>query len=342
VFDVSGPAPRPTIVAAAAAAFARGEAFDHPVLDAPGWWRRPQRLYRWNGPCNALGIEGRSLLIAGATGTLGGALARICEHRGLPFCLTGQAELDLADSDSIRAAIARYRPWALINAAGFVRVADAENEERACFEANALGAGRLAEACAAARIPFLTFSSDLVFDGGLGRPCVESDPVAPIGAYGRSKAEGEARVLAAGGASLILRTSAFFGPWDRHNFAWRVLDSLARGETVEAPAGDFVSPTFVPDLCHAALDLLIDGETGIRHVANRGCLSWHDFALRLAEGAGYDAALVRPIGGPRRIHALAGEHGTMLRPLDEALAAFLAELRDRGDIASERMEIAAE
>ena len=74
-------------------------------------------------------------------------------------------------------------------------------------------------------------------------------------------------MLAAGGRPLIVRTSAFFGPWDRYNFAWHVLDRAARGETVRACPRTRVSPTCVPDLCHAALDLLIDGES--RPVAPR-------------------------------------------------------------------------
>jgi dTDP-4-dehydrorhamnose reductase len=77
----------------------------------------------------AAGWDGRKLLITGATGTLGNAFARICEHRGLPFCLTGARELDLATGVDRRGDRA-HRPWAVINTAGFVRVADAEREPR--------------------------------------------------------------------------------------------------------------------------------------------------------------------------------------------------------------------
>src|SRR5688500_7767545 len=81
-FDVRGPAPRPTLVASAAAAIGHGAKFDHPVLDVPGWWRRPQRFYiSPNAPADMTG--GRPILITGATGTLGRAFARLCEHRGL-------------------------------------------------------------------------------------------------------------------------------------------------------------------------------------------------------------------------------------------------------------------
>jgi dTDP-4-dehydrorhamnose reductase len=325
-FDIRAPEPRPTAIAAAARAFAGGEHYDHPVLDVPGWWRRPQRLYPWNGSCKSLGTDGRKLLITGATGTLGNAFARICEHRGLPFCLTGRGELDVGDGESVRRAIQVRRPWAVVNAAGFVRVADAERESGACMAANRDGAERLARACAEAEIPFVTFSSDLVFDGSLGRPYVESDPVSPACVYGRSKAEAERLVLEACERALVVRTSAFFGPWDRYNFAWHVLTALARGEKVEAADRAIVSPTFVPDLCHATLDLLIDGETGIRHLANQGALSWYEFARRIAEGAGFDPDLIVAAEGPTANTALASEHGTLLRSFETALEAYLAEV----------------
>ncbi len=131
-------------------AYARGEEFDHPALDSPGWWRRPPRLYPWSGRCKPLEGGGRKLLITGATGTLGNAFARICEERALPFCLTARDELDIADPSSIGRALKRHQPWAVINTAGFVRVADAERERDACMAANADGAEALARACATA------------------------------------------------------------------------------------------------------------------------------------------------------------------------------------------------
>jgi dTDP-4-dehydrorhamnose reductase len=323
-FDVRSGTPRPTVIARAAKAYAKGEAFDHPALDSPGWWRRPLRLYPWSGRCAPFDWGGRKLLITGATGTLGNGFARICEERALPFCLTARDELDLADEGSIAAAIASHEPWAVINTAGFVRVADAERESDSCMAANADGAERLARACAAAAIPLVTFSSDLVFDGRLGRRYHEEDETAPGCVYGLSKAEAERRVLAAGGKPLVVRTSAFFGPWDRYNFAWHALNALARGERIRACSLTRVSPTWVPDLCHAALDLLIDGETGLWHLANDGELSWFDFARRIAEGAGYDPGLVVAEDGPEALStALTSRRGLMLRSFDSALEDFL-------------------
>jgi dTDP-4-dehydrorhamnose reductase len=327
-FDVRGGTVRPTVVAKAARAYASGEEFDHPVLDSPGWWRRPPRLYPWSGSCKLLDWNGRKLLITGATGTLGNAFARVCEERALPFCLTGRGELDICDPGSAAAAIERHRPWAVINAAGFVRVADAERERDTCMAWNATGAETLAQACAAAGIPLVTFSSDLIFDGRRG-PYREDDRPAPACVYGHSKAEAERRVLAASGDALVVRTSAFFGPWDRWNFAWAAATALARGERFEACARSEVSPTYVPDLCHVTLDLLIDGETGIRHLANAGRLSWYDFALRVAEGLGLDPDLVVPMRrGRRSVTALETSRGQILRPFDHALEAWLDQVRE--------------
>jgi dTDP-4-dehydrorhamnose reductase len=323
-FDARSGTPRPTVIAQAARAYAQGEAFDHPALDSPGWWRRPPRLYPWSGSCTLPASGDRKLLITGATGTLGNAFARICDDRALPFCLTGRGDMDLCDPGSIARALGRHRPWAVINTAGFVRVADAEREADACMAANADGAASLAEACAEAGVPLVTFSSDLVFDGRLGRRYDEGDETSPGCVYGVSKAEAERRVLAAGGKPLVVRTSAFFGPWDRYNFAWHTLGALARGETVRACSLTRVSPTYVPDLCHAVLDLLVDGETGLWHLANDGELSWFDFARRVAEGAGYDPALVVAEDGPEPLStALTSRRGMMLRSFDSALEDFL-------------------
>src|SRR5207244_651236 len=149
----------------------------------------------------------RPILITGATGTLGQAFARICAHRGLAYALTARNELDITNQTSIAAALDCYRPWAVINAAGFVRTDQADDRFDECLAINAIGPELLGRACKAAGIPLVTFSSDLVFDGKLGRPYVEPDEPAPASAYGRSKAEAETRLTAIDSDALIIRTS---------------------------------------------------------------------------------------------------------------------------------------
>jgi dTDP-4-dehydrorhamnose reductase len=328
VFDTRGGSPRPTLLAKTAAKLGRGEKLDHPVLDLPGWWKRPGRCYGRRSfemlprDCSAA----RPLLITGATGTLGQAFAKICAHRGLPHVLTSRAELDITDEASIAAALERYKPWAVINSAGFVRTWEADQRFDECLAINATGPELLGRACKAAGIPLVTFSSDLVFDGKAGRPYVEPDEPAPVCAYGKSKAEAEARLMAIDSEALIIRTSAFFGPWDRHNFLFDTIEKLKRGEEVVASDRTIVSPTYVPDLVQATLDLLLDDESGIWHLTNQGAVSWHELACEAAAAAKLDRhaiRLVRPAEDAEQIDTtLSSRRGLLLRPLDQALSDF--------------------
>ena len=333
-FDTRSGTARPTLVAQAAAALAKtGAPVEHPALDSKPWWRRSERFYLGSSPGAPDLLGKRTVLITGATGTLGQVFARLCHRRGLAHVLTDRSALDITDPQSIDHALDRFRPWAVINTAGFVQVPEAEHRPEDCFRINTTGPELLSGACQSRGIPFVTFSSDLVFDGQLGRSYVEDDPTSPAGVYGRSKAEAEERVLARHETALIIRTSAFFGPWDRYNFLRGTLDRLARGEDVAASDRTIVSPTYVPDLVHATLDLLLDGERGIWHLANEGSISWHGLAREIAGRAGICPRKIRD-----RIHdsaadegargivdtSLASTRGQILRPLGGALADYLA------------------
>lgn len=347
-FDVRSGTPRPTALASELARLAAGEAAaPHPATQGPGWWRRdirlefrpvfrtvetpePRRSWSTEPPAE------RPLLIAGATGTLGKALARACEWRGIDYRLTSRAELPLDDEAAIARILDETGAWGVINAAGFVRVDDAETEPEACLAANADGAVRLARACARRDLPFVGFSSDLVFDGAKGAPYVESDPVAPLNVYGQSKARAEREILALGGRALMVRTAAFFSPFDPYNFAAHVVRTLANDFDLPAAADLVVSPTYVPDLVDAALDLMIDGETGVRHLANDGAVSWAEFARRIARAVGLDPDLVRAVPAaafgwpaPRPAYAALGsERGQVMPPLDQAIARYAAMISE--------------
>lgn len=321
-FDVRGSRPRPTLLAKAASAIASGEGFDHPLLDMPGWWRRPGRTHSRPkfDTMPARARQTRPLLIAGANGTLGQAFGRICAHRGLAHICASRSELDITDRDSIAAAFDKYRPWAVINAAGFVRTWDADAHTEECWRANAAGPALLADACKQHGVPMVSFSSDKVFNGMLGRPYVEVDAPDPLCSYGKSKADGEARLQAASTDILIIRTSAFFGPWDRYNFFFDTIDRLKKGEDVVASDRRVVSPTYVPDLVHAALDLLLDGETGIWHLTNQGAVSWYDLAREVAGFARLPVHRIRSEKDARPVDtSLTSSRGLLLRPLDRAL-----------------------
>jgi dTDP-4-dehydrorhamnose reductase len=213
-----------------------------------------------------------------------------------------------------------------------VRIDVAETEAARCFRENARGPQVLAERCAAAAVALVTFSSDQVFDGSIPTPRTESAPLRPLNTYGKSKAEAEALVRAAHPDALIIRTSAFFGPWDEHNFLVHALSALARGEPFVAAEDVRISPTYVPDLVDTCLDLLIDGESGVWHLANAGDVSWAEFAAEAAACAAIDTgSLIRSRGrspgqvAERPAYAVLGsERGWLMPPLQDALARFVA------------------
>lgn len=345
VFDLRSSVPRPTALAKMLQTLAAGEDYDHPALDSSGWWRRFRRLHsraatddshdisgsvRHTSPSGHLG---RALLITGATGTLGKAFARVCEQRGLSYYLSTRQDMDIAQLESVTSAVERFEPWAIINAAGYVRVDEAEQDVARCMRENVTGPANLATACAARGIPLVTFSSDLIFDGQKSEAYVEGDVVSPLNVYGLSKVRAETEVLKQNPEALIIRTSAFFGPWDEFNFVHAVLRSLSRSNQFVAADDLTISPTYVPHLVNAALDLLIDGERGIWHVANSGAVTWAELAALVAEMGGSNRAYVRGrphaslnLAAPRpRFSALSSERAMLMPSLEQGLEHYFHE-----------------
>ncbi|XQQ06879.1 MAG: family 1 glycosylhydrolase [Leptolyngbya sp. IPPAS B-1204] len=361
VFDVRSAVPRPTAIASMVRSLATGQEYNHPLLNLPGWWQRSQRLLyppvsysqesggwidadpttvarspqmrRIGSPNRSSGVSTPPLLIAGATGTLGQAFARLCEIRGIPYYLLSRQEMDITDSTAVEQTLTELQPWAVINAAGYVRIDDAEREPHLCHRINAEGATILAKACADRHIAMAKFSSDLVFDGNRTDPYRESHQVAPLNVYGQSKAIAEQQVLTAHPHALVIRTSAFFSPWDSYNFLTIALRTLAAGQPFIAAADAVVSPTYVPDLVNVTLDLLIDGESGLWHLANAGAIAWADLAREVAVLAGLDHTYIhaRPASeldwtAPRPAYsALTSERGILLPSLDKAIGRYLDE-----------------
>ena len=329
-FDVRGPVVRKTALASVISSFAAGTTPAAPALTGTPWWRRlnglPHGAVR-TGSHTASGAQ--PMLIIGSTGTLGRAFRHIAGQRGLAYRLVGRREVDITEPSGVDAVIRRVAPWAVINAAGYVRVDEAETDPEACRRANVTGPVNLAAACRRHGLPLLTFSSDMVFDGEQDRPYVEADEARPLNVYGSTKKEAEERVLDLLPRALVIRSSAFFGPWDEHNFLAHLFRSLDERANFAAAADITVSPTYVPDLVNAALDLLIDGESGLWHLATDGAITWFDFARLAAERSGRPIDRVQPVTGDRgparrpAFSVLRSDHGQLLRSLDNALTAYL-------------------
>lgn len=336
-FDVRSGDLRPTALSGLITSFSQNLPFNHPILETEGWWKRDSRILYTNQ--FAKKVEkmplkvSRPVLIIGKSGTLGSAFAKICRFRTIYSHLLGRSDLNICNQSEIENVIAELNPWAIINAAGFVRVDDAEAEAENCFKTNAIGPENLAKACLKYGIKLLTFSSDMVFDGTKNNTYVENDHVAPLNVYGHSKVMAEQLVMAANPDALVIRTSAFFGPWDIYNFAYSALHSLGNNQRYRAASDVFVSPTYIPDLVNNSLDLMLDDASGVWHLANCGETSWAALAEEIARRGGYQTSLIQPVSSEHlnwtakrpSYSALKSEKGMMLPTLDDALSRFFEE-----------------
>ncbi len=338
VFDVSNGIPRATALADFVKQLGTNSV-PHHLSNDKGWWQRNDRFFHrpqllqntvQHTPCHTTPI-----LIIGRNGTLGRAFARICNQRFLKYALLGRQDCDITDSRSIEAAIDLYKPWAIVNAAGFVRVDDAEEEAHQCVADNTHGPHYLSVAAAKHGIKLLTFSSDLVFDGLKQSAYLEDDRISPLNIYGKSKAEAEDVVLTINPSSLVIRTSAFFSPWDEYNFVHDVRRNLSHYEQMAVAKDAVISPTYVPDLVNATLDLLVDDESGIWHLANKGELTWADLANEVADRFSLNRKYIVAVTtaemnykAERPLYsALSSKRGLLMPSLDDALRRYTEQTK---------------
>ena len=336
-FDLTSGIPRPTALVSVIRSLIQEQKYSHPVLEHKGWWQRDIRFIYEKAfkSKSALPDHFNSppVLIIGKRGTLGKAFGKICGFRSINFKLLSREDVDITNELQIEEAIKKYNPWAIINAAGFVRVDDAETEIEKCFNDNSKAAYLLASACKKYGIQLMTFSSDLVFDGNKKEPYLEGDKINPLNIYGRSKAEAESLILNTNPDSLIIRTSSFFGPWDEYNFVTNVVNTLSANNNFVAASDIFISPTYVPDLVNASLDLLIDNEKGIWHITNKGKITWANLARKVSDKAGLDTDLIeeQPAeflnwrAARPKYSVLKSEKGIVLPTLDNALMRYFDE-----------------
>ena len=230
-----------------------------------------------------------SILVTGATGQLGHAFREL-----LPEAVhLAKADFDLTDLDLIGPSLAAHDPQAIINCAAYTAVDRAEDEEDLARAVNADAVGEMARFASTREIPFVTFSTDYVFDGVASRPYVESDTARPVNAYGRSKRAGELLALAAYPRTLIVRTS-WLVSGSHPCFVTSILRAAA-SRTITVVDDQVGRPTIALDLATTTLRALDRGVTGILHLTNSGdSTTWFDLAREVLRLSDMDPARVRP------------------------------------------------
>jgi dTDP-4-dehydrorhamnose reductase len=227
------------------------------------------------------------ILIFGAGGQLGLDLQRCAMQRAVPFMAFSRAEVDITDTGAVSRAVDETRPTVVVNGAAYTKVDLAETETDAARFGNEIGPGVIAAACASRHTPLIHISTDYVFDGEKEGAYAETDAIAPLGVYGRSKAAGEAAVRAAAARHIILRTSWVYGEFG-NNFLKAILRLARDRDELRIVADQRGCPTSTRDLAEAILRIapkLADEEDlyGTYHFAGTGATSWHGFASRIIE-----------------------------------------------------------
>ena len=286
------------------------------------------------------------LLITGANGQLGWALARQAAAAGVDAVAFDRAALDITDGDAVAAAVAAHRPAIVVNAAAYTAVDKAETDRDTALAVNRDGPANLATACQTHGAVLIHISTDYVFNGQKSGAYGEADPVSPLGAYGETKLAGEDAIRATTDRHVILRTAWVFGIHG-HNFVKTMMRVGADRDTLRVVADQQGCPTFAGDLAGAVLAIAQAHHTGQApadgfgtfHCAGTGATTWHGFAeaiFAVAEQtwgrrpvveaittADYPTPAQRPANSVLDCNRLAQVYGHRMRPWPGALAEML-------------------
>ena len=238
-----------------------------------------------------------SWLITGGSGQLGIAVSKQLGVRGILFDTWGSKELDITNGPIVRDVITTLSPKVIINCAAWTDVDGAENEEFSASRVNSDGAENIARATKECGAKLIHISTDYVFSGQSENPWEVDGEINPQSAYGRTKAQGEKRVLAEYSEnSTIVRTAWLYSPWGK-NFAKTMTKLAIKSEDQVRVVNDQVGqPTSAIDLAKQLVDLgLSDSPAGIYHGTNSGQATWYEFAQDIFKLAGADVGRVIPV-----------------------------------------------
>ncbi|MBQ6249901.1 MAG: dTDP-4-dehydrorhamnose reductase [Oscillospiraceae bacterium] len=282
------------------------------------------------------------VLLTGYSGQLGHDAAAELTRRQIPFLGVTSREMDLTREAQVEAALADYRPDAVLHCAAYTAVDRAEEEPERCMAVNGDGTRHLARGCAALGAKLLYVSTDYVFSGEGTAPYEVTDPTGPLNVYGRSKLAGEEWVRQLVARYFIVRTSWLMGRGN--NFVKTMLRMAESRRELRVVDDQIGSPTFTADLAPLLVELLQSDRYGVYHAANEGFCSWAELAEETFRLAGRDAAVRRVTTEEYGARALRPKNSRLsqaslaragfgpLPPWQESLKVFLRDLGQGGGL----------
>jgi len=280
-------------------------------------------------------------LVVGALGQLGRELS---SRLGDELAWAGGRDgLDVTDESAVFAFVAQVKPDVVFNATAWNRVDAAEAEAERAFAVNAHAPRTLARAASDVGARLVHVSTDYVFDGSKREPWVESDPVAPLQAYGRTKLAGERAVADANPEHAIVRAAWLFGAGGP-NFVATMLRLGAERDEVTVVTDQRGGPTWTGHLAAALVEVAErEGDVGLFHASGNGACSWYEFAVEIFDRARMRCRVVpttsermaRPARRPAySVLGTEREPGIVLPPWQDGLASYLAEQAGTGAAAA--------
>ena len=288
------------------------------------------------------------IVVIGVNGQLGWELNRQGKQQGLDVVPADLPDFDIADQPAVENLVTKSSADVIINAAAYTAVDRAESDPQLAFAINRDGPAYLAAACAAIGAALIHVSTDYVFDGTQKEPYVETDPVAPIGVYGQSKAAGEEAVRKILPAHIMIRTAWLYGVHG-NNFVKTMLRLGHEQEIIRVVSDQFGCPTNAADLAQAILLIAAriaagrEIKWGTYHYCGDGATSWHGFAETIFSMARRQATLLvkkvepiataefptpakRPVNSVLNCDLIKNHFGVHTRPWKESLAETIKQL----------------
>ena len=278
-----------------------------------------------------------NILVTGATGQLGHDVCRELTRRGIANRGIGSKDCDITDKAAVQALFRDLQPTAVIHCAAYTKVDLAEDEPETAWNVNVEGTRNIAECCRETGAKLLYISTDYVFPGD-GEDYYEvTDPVGPMGNYGRTKLAGELAVQANLKDYFIVRISWVFG-MNGSNFVKTMLRLAETHDSLTVVADQIGSPTYTFDLAPLLCDMIVSDKYGVYHATNEGVCSWAEFARAIFAAAGktvkvtdvtteqYGAKAPRPKNSRMSKAALREAGFTPLPTWQDALHRYVQEL----------------
>ena len=237
-----------------------------------------------------------TILVTGSNGQLGWELGQLAaSYPAFNFVLVDRSQLDLSFPETFEKMIHTIKPDCIINTAAYTAVDKSETEKALSYTVNATAVQTLASICKKLAIPFITYSTDYVFDGEATLPYASSTKVDPVNYYGSTKAAGETLAMEANEDAIIIRTSWVFSSHG-NNFVKTMMRLMKERASLNIVADQKGRPTYAKDLAIATMKMIEAMNAGksikgVYHYANTGETTWFDFAAKIKAIAGLDCAL---------------------------------------------------